>query len=241
MNALGIGPQGLGGDSTSFAFHVETAATHIIMNPVAVNIQCHSARRASVTFTPVCTGGVHRANRLGANKIANSTVFGGVACDTTATCVSREGALVAPDATALDAATAALEASFAWPARNLSPLRDALQEMMWDEAGILRDAAGLAEATSAVNALEAELDASGVDGANRAFNLTWHDWLNLKSLLLVSRAIVVASIAREESRGAHWCEDFPQTNDEVAGLSATSVRLEGDHMVLQWQQVAFTR
>jgi len=52
VNTLGIGPQGLGGDSTSFAVHVETAATHITMNPVAVNIQCHSARRAKATFTP---------------------------------------------------------------------------------------------------------------------------------------------------------------------------------------------
>ena len=51
VNTLGIGPQGLGGDSTAFAVHVELAATHITMNPVAVNIQCHSARRASATFT----------------------------------------------------------------------------------------------------------------------------------------------------------------------------------------------
>jgi fumarate hydratase subunit alpha/L(+)-tartrate dehydratase alpha subunit len=53
VNTLGIGPQGLGGDSTAFAVHVETAATHITMNPVAVNIQCHSARRALATFTPL--------------------------------------------------------------------------------------------------------------------------------------------------------------------------------------------
>lgn len=52
VNELGVGPQGLGGDSTSFAVHVETAATHITMNPVAVNMQCHSARRARATFTP---------------------------------------------------------------------------------------------------------------------------------------------------------------------------------------------
>ncbi|MEX0637415.1 MAG: fumarate hydratase, partial [Burkholderiales bacterium] len=49
---LGVGPQGLGGDSTAFAVHVETAATHITMNPVAVNMQCHSARRARATFRP---------------------------------------------------------------------------------------------------------------------------------------------------------------------------------------------
>ncbi|MET3691636.1 fumarate hydratase [Methylobacterium goesingense] len=52
VNELGIGPQGLGGRSTSFAVHVEVAATHITQNPVAVNIQCHSARRAKATFTP---------------------------------------------------------------------------------------------------------------------------------------------------------------------------------------------
>ena len=47
VNLLGVGPQGLGGDATAFAVHVELAATHITMNPVAVNMQCHSARRAS--------------------------------------------------------------------------------------------------------------------------------------------------------------------------------------------------
>jgi fumarate hydratase subunit alpha/L(+)-tartrate dehydratase alpha subunit len=52
VNALGVGPQGLGGDATAFAVHVELAATHITMNPVAVNMQCHSARRARATFTP---------------------------------------------------------------------------------------------------------------------------------------------------------------------------------------------
>jgi len=55
VNMLGVGPQGLGGDSTAFAVHVETAATHITMNPVAVNMQCHSARRARATLRP---GGV---------------------------------------------------------------------------------------------------------------------------------------------------------------------------------------
>jgi tartrate/fumarate subfamily iron-sulfur-dependent hydro-lyase alpha chain len=52
VNELGIGPQGLGGFATAFRVHVEVAATHITMNPVAVNIQCHSARRASAVITP---------------------------------------------------------------------------------------------------------------------------------------------------------------------------------------------
>ena len=51
VNQLGVGPQGLGGDATAFAVQVEVAATHITMNPVAVNMQCHSARRASAMLT----------------------------------------------------------------------------------------------------------------------------------------------------------------------------------------------
>ncbi len=52
VNQLGVGPQGLGGDATAFAVQIELAATHITMNPIAVNMQCHSARRARATITP---------------------------------------------------------------------------------------------------------------------------------------------------------------------------------------------
>jgi tartrate/fumarate subfamily iron-sulfur-dependent hydro-lyase alpha chain len=52
VNQLGVGPQGLGGDSTAFAVHIELAHTHITMNPIAVNMQCHSARRARARLTP---------------------------------------------------------------------------------------------------------------------------------------------------------------------------------------------
>jgi tartrate/fumarate subfamily iron-sulfur-dependent hydro-lyase alpha chain len=52
VNVLGVGPQGLGGDATAFAVHIELAATHITMNPVAVNMQCHSARRARAWLKP---------------------------------------------------------------------------------------------------------------------------------------------------------------------------------------------
>jgi len=51
VNRLGVGPQGLGGDGTAFAVHIELAHTHITMNPIAVNMQCHSARRASARLT----------------------------------------------------------------------------------------------------------------------------------------------------------------------------------------------
>jgi fumarate reductase flavoprotein subunit len=187
------------------------------------------------------TGGVHGANRLGGNGVANSTVFGGIAGDSMAAWAPREGTFEEPDAAALDAAIAAVQAPFAKPPRALGPIRDALLDLMWDKAGILRDGPGLMDAARGLDALEAETDAAGVDGRDRAFNLTWHDWLNLKSQLLVSRAIVAASVAREESRGAHWREDHPQTNDDAAGLAATRVTLADGGIRLGWQPVRFTR
>ncbi len=187
------------------------------------------------------TGGVHGANRLGGNGVANSTVFGGLAGDAMARFVPREGELAAPDEMALMAAMDAALAPFGRAPRPLNPLRDALASLMWDKAGILRDARGLADAESGLDAIEAELHAAGVADGMRGFNLSWADWLNLESLILISRAIVAASAAREESRGAHWREDFPQTNPDTEGLRHTLVTLEEGEVRLGWREVAFTR
>ena len=58
--------------------------------------------------------------------------------------------------------------------------------------------------------LETEL---GVAGTDLRYNLTWHDWMNLESLITVSRAIRAAAHARTDSRGAHFREDFPDRLD----------------------------
>jgi len=187
------------------------------------------------------TGGVHGANRLGGNGVANSTVFGGIAGDTMAKWVPRDGAIEAPDEGALLAAMGAALAPFGKTPKPLNPLRDALAELMWDKAGILRDANGLAEAESGLDAIEVELHSSGVSDAHRGFNMSWADWLNLESLILASRAIIAASQARCESRGAHWREDFPQTDDDAAGLRHTLVTLNQGRVSLDWRQVHFAR
>ena len=64
---------------------------------------------------------------------------------------------------------------------------------------------------SKVGALKQTVEEVGADGSNRAFNLTWHDHLNLSSLVDVSEAIAEAALARDNSRGAHFREDFPET------------------------------
>jgi fumarate reductase flavoprotein subunit len=182
-----------------------------------------------VEFAPDCTtslkglfvagedsGGVHGANRLGGNGVANSTVFGAIAGDTMAVWVAREGALRDADSAAMEAAVARAERPFLdGGAGELETIRERLYATMWDDAGIVRDAASLARAEEALAALEVELDTYRLPASarDRAFNLTWHDWLNLKSLVSVSGAIVAGALARGNSRGAHYRSDFPEVGD----------------------------
>ena len=181
-------------------------------------------------------GGVHGANRLGGNGVANSTVFGAVAGDTMAQWV-RDQDFRAPDRAAIDAAIAVCESPFNRKSSvRLEGLRETLYDVMWDKVGIIRDAAGLAEAERALAGLDAELERCSLPDANRAFNLTWHDWLNLRSLVAVSRVITAAAIARTDSRGAHFRSDFPDTGslEHSAFTSLQSGKLT-------MKPVAFTR
>jgi fumarate reductase flavoprotein subunit len=185
-------------------------------------------------------GGVHGANRLGGNGVANSTVFGAVAGDTMAQWV-RDQDFRAPDRAAIDGAIEACEMPFRSGGKaQLHPLRESLYDVMWDRVGIIRDAAGLAEAERGLAALDAELERCSLPDANRAFNLTWHDWLNLRSLVAVSRVIAAAAIARTDSRGAHFRSDFPHTGS-LEGSSFTSLWLEGRELKIAMKPVAFTR
>ena len=202
-----------------------------------------------VEFAPDCTtalpglfvagedsGGVHGANRLGGNGVANSTVFGAVAGDAMAGWV-KDKMLFHPDGEAIDAAIRFCERPFRSGAKgNLEKIRDQLYDVMWERVGIVRDAAGLQQAQAELDALDGELDASSVAHAERAFNLTWHDWLNLKSLVAVSRAIAVAATARRDSRGAHYRSDFPQAS---ALESSTFTSIKDGSVTMK--PVAFTR
>jgi len=161
-------------------------------------------------------GGVHGANRLGGNGVANSTVFGGIAGDALAAYANSQANYQDPDEAAIDRAIANAEASFAGATSDLDELgglRDRLWRTMWDDVGILRTAEGLSRALKTLDEHEAELRTIGVSDLDRRFNLTWHDWLNLESLLTVSKVIALAALGRKDSRGAHHREDFPETAD----------------------------
>ena len=158
-------------------------------------------------------GGAHGANRLGGNGVANSTVYGGVAGDVMARYASAEGALRDVDEAVVDAELSNAQHPFTKPAGDIHALRDRLMDVMWDDVGVMRTADGLARGLQRVRELKSELKETGLADQNTVFNLTWHDWLNLKSLLDISEVIAEAGLWRENSRGAHYREDFPDQGE----------------------------
>ena len=186
------------------------------------------------------TGGVHGANRLGGNGVANSTVFGGIAGDTIAHDIQPGATLTEPDRDAIEAAVRLCMQPLERPASRIDQVRTRLWDQMWEDAGIVRDAASLARAKDTLDDLDAELDTVGVAGDNLAYNLTWHDWLNLKNLILVSKSVVAAATAREDSRGAHYRADFPDVRD-LENSTYTVVRLKDGDITLGTEPVDFTR
>jgi fumarate reductase flavoprotein subunit len=219
---------------------VEVVPTaHYMMGGVEFGVDCTTGL-AGLFAAGEDTGGVHGANRLGGNGVANSTVFGGVAGDSAAAWLARHRDLPEPDRAAVERAQAAALAPFGRPAGDLDAIREALYDLMWADVGILRDGAGLARALGALDDLHARLARTGLADATRAFNLTWHDWLNLDSLLGVSKAIAHAAVAREDSCGAHFREDFPRRADPTAA-AFTRIRRRGDGFALEFVPVEFTR
>ena len=183
------------------------------------------------------SGGVHGANRLGGNGVANSTVFGGIAGERMAEFAVREG-LRDVDESALKAAADACVRPFAKSGGDLSALRTRLQDLMWDKVGVLRERSGIEQAVGELDELSYELEQTGIADDSRVFNLTWHDWLNLDSQILVSKTIARAALVREDSRGAHYREDFPDTAD-LSASHYTVTRLDGDDVNVDTAPVDF--
>src|SRR5207248_5133540 len=88
---------------------------------------------------------------------------------------------------------------------------DELGHVMWGRGGIVRDGAKLRRAIENIARLTGRTEQMAVSGG-RAFNLTWQQALDLRNMLTASELIARSALMREESRGAHYREDFPNTD-----------------------------
>ena len=188
---------------------VEVVPTaHYLMGGVVVDTDTRTAL-PGLYVAGEDAGGAHGSNRLGGNGVANSTVYGGVAGDVMGQDCLKMQALHDPDETVLDEEMARATAPFAQKPGDMTALRDKLLDVMWEDVGVMRDAGGLQRGLQRIDEIDDALSSTGVAADNLAFNLSWHDWLNLRSLVDMSRVIAQSALSRENSRGAHFREDHP--------------------------------
>ena len=211
--------------------------THFMMGGVVIDADCRT-EVDGLFAAGEDAGGVHGANRLGGNGVAESTVFGGIAGDVMASFVEGRRHSALSVARLEDAARRVQAPLGRAPRRDLYALQRSLRESMWDKVGLVRDAEGLRRALADIDGLDEALGEVGVTGGP-AFNTAWQDWLNLTNQLTTARVIAESALARRESRGAHYRRDYPE---RISGPPYAVYVRQAEAGPTVWEAaVAFTR
>jgi L-aspartate oxidase len=171
-------------------------AAHYLMGGVRTDVDGRTSLPGLYAAGEVACTGVHGANRLASNSLLEGLVFGALAAEAMIAEASAavEGSLVVPDATEGEATSEA----------NTERWIVELRDLMWKDAGLLREANGLREAQRLLDALAATMPRGLFRRAVEARNLH-----------AVASVIVASALGREESRGAHYRNDFPQRDTEA--------------------------
>jgi L-aspartate oxidase len=170
-------------------------AAHYLMGGVRTDVEGRTSLKGLYAAGEVACTGVHGANRLASNSLLEGLVFGARAAEA----MSGEESRPTTKSPAPHQQPG--------PTKDLAEVRNRLQQSMWQNAGLLRDApglkAGLAEISGPSPENPGELSRS---------------LLELGNLQTVGELILRSALAREESRGAHFRNDFPQRDDARFGL-----------------------
>jgi len=181
-------------------------AAHYLMGGIRTDVHGRSSLPGLYAAGEAACTGVHGANRLASNSLLEGLVFGALAAEAmVGDKLQVAGYRLSDSGTDVEAGTGQNSDVEGWIAE--------LQALMWRDAGLLRDAAGLRQAQAGLAAMRA---AQPRGMARRA--------LEARNLLVVAEAIVQAALGREESRGAHYRKDFP----ERASVARHSVVRSGE-------------
>jgi succinate dehydrogenase/fumarate reductase flavoprotein subunit len=155
-------------------------------------------------------GGANGANRLSGNAITEALVFGAHAGRNAAARAAGQNSNWSDKAAA--SALDLLRRTRRQDGPNLAALLGDLQRLMSDKVGPFRTQANLEEAASTIDQMTHDLGEDPL-GSVEAFDPVLVDWLDLRTMLLVAKAVTLPAIARRESRGAHQREDYPSMDE----------------------------
>jgi succinate dehydrogenase/fumarate reductase flavoprotein subunit len=198
---------------------------HYHMGGIAVNERMAS-RVPGLFAAGEAAGGANGANRLSGNAIPEALVFGERAGRFAAAYVAGR-----PQGWRASAAAPSVEricelAKGCGSDASAAAMLEELRELMWTRVGPFRDAAGLGRALSRLAEMRAALDRVTVAPGGH-FNPTLCDWFELRASLIAAEAVARAAAARQESRGAHHREDFPETDPSWARSQRFSMSADG--------------
>lgn len=187
-------------------------SAHYQMGGIQIDVDCHTNLEA-LFAAGEDAGGVHGANRLGGNGVADSIVYGARAGDSmaeyAATARQRE---ISPAQvrTLAEDWLSSLERS---RGESVFALRRQLESLMWEKVGIVRNERGLQEALNELGDLRERTRRVKAAGSP-VFNLEWGEAMNLANLVIVAEMVARSALYRRESRGAHFRSDFPEPDPQ---------------------------
>jgi succinate dehydrogenase / fumarate reductase flavoprotein subunit len=187
---------------------------HYVMGGVEVDPETEAARVPGLFAAGEVAGGMHGSNRLGGNSLSDLLVFGrraGLAASEHAR--RRAGRVALTDAELADAARAALAPFDREGGENPYTVQHDLQQTMHDLVGIIRTEAEVKDALERIAAFKVRVANLSVEG-HRQYNPGWHLALDLPHMLIVSECVARAALERQESRGGHTRDDFPDPEPE---------------------------
>ncbi|HEX8860964.1 MAG TPA: FAD-dependent oxidoreductase [Actinomycetes bacterium] len=204
---------------------MEVAPTaHYSMGGVVVDPATHATDVAGLYAAGEVTAGLHGANRLGGNSLAETVVFGRRAGEAAARySAGRDVQLRARQV--VRAANDELSGFIRYGRQFARPLQRALRDTMWESCGVVRDDAGLRRGLARVVELRELAREVDVRPSSEGYADLAHA-LDLRASLVAAEATLLGAVARRESRGAHQRRDFPALSADL--LVNFQTRLDAD-------------
>jgi len=212
--------------------------THYVMGGVKVDGDTQMSTVPGLFAAGEVAAGLHGANRLGGNSLSDLLVFGKLAGEHAAKWAKSHAAGEVNTDQVADAERRALE-PFERGERGENPyaIQSDLQSMMQDLVGIVRTQSEMEQALEGIANFRGRAKNVGVPG-NREYNPGWHTAVDLDNLLTVAEAITMSALARRESRGAQFREDYPDKSEEFSKFNHVLRRSADGSMTLERQPLA---